>query len=129
MGFLKIYLIALVVFLVIDGIWLGLVARNFYSKEIGFLLKDSPNWIAAGVFYLFFIIGVVFFVINPAIEKESFRYLVIAALLFGTITYATYDLTNLATIKGWPLQVTLIDIAWGGFLTFAVSSITYYFVR
>ncbi len=129
MGFLKIYLIALVVFLVIDGIWLGLVARNFYSKEIGFLLKDSPNWIAAGVFYLFFIVGVVFFVINPAIEKESFRYLVIAALLFGTITYATYDLTNLATIKDWPLQVTLIDIAWGGFLTLAVSSITYYFVR
>lgn len=129
MNFLKIYLVAFFVFLVVDAIWLGLIAKNFYSKEIGFLLKETPNWLAAGVFYLFFIVGVVFFVINPAIEKESIRYLVIAALLFGTITYATYDLTNLATLKDWPLKVTIIDIAWGGVLTLIVSSVTYHFFK
>ncbi len=128
MSFIKIYLIALLVFLVVDGLWLGLIAKNFYQKEIGFLLKESPNWIAAGVFYLFFIIGIVFFVINPAIEKDSWRYLIVAAFLFGTLTYATYDLTNLATIKDWPLKVTIIDIAWGGILTTIVSVVTYYFV-
>ena len=105
------------------------MAKNFYSKELGFLLRETPNWWAAIVFYLFFIGALVFFVINPALEKESLRYLIIAAVLFGTVTYATYDLTNLATIKDWPLKVTIIDIIWGGFLATFVSLVTYFLVR
>ncbi len=129
MIYLKMYLIALVAFLIIDGLWLGLIARNFYRAEIGFLLKETPNFLVAGVFYLFFVAGIVFFVINPAIEKESMRYLITAAILFGTLTYATYDLTNLATIKDWSWQVTIVDIIWGGFLTTMVSLVTYFLVR
>ncbi len=129
MSYFKMYIIALIVFLIVDGLWLGLIAKDMYNKELGFLLKESPNWIAAGIFYLFFIVGIVFFVVNPAIEKESLRYLLIAAVLFGTLTYATYDLTNLATINNWPLKVTIIDIIWGGFLTTIVSLVTYYLVK
>jgi len=129
MAFLKMYLVALLVFLVIDGLWLGLIAKDFYQKEIGFLLRESPNLLVAGIFYLFFIVGIAFFVINPAIEKESLRYLLIAAVLFGTLTYATYDLTNLATIKDWSLKVTIVDIIWGGVLTTIVSVVTYYIVK
>ncbi len=129
MIYLKMYLIALAIFLIVDGLWLGLIARNFYRAEIGFLLKEAPNFLVAGIFYLFFVAGIVFFVINPAIEKESLRYLIVAAILFGTLTYATYDLTNLATIKDWSLKVTIVDIIWGGTLTTIVSVVTYYLVK
>ncbi len=124
--FWKIYLIALPVFLVIDMIWLGLIASNFYKKEIGFLMKDNVNWLAAGVFYLLFVSALIVFVITPAIEKNSWMHALIFGALFGLVTYATYDLTNLATIKDWPLFVTIVDLFWGAFLASSVSVITYF---
>lgn len=129
MTFLKEYLVAIVVFLLIDAVWLIFIAKDFYNKEIGHILAENPNFIAAGVFYLIFIAGLVFFVINPALAKESFKYAIFAGLLFGVITYSTYDLTNLATVKDWPLKVTIIDIVWGGFLSSAVSTITYLILK
>lgn len=124
--FIKLYAIALPVFFVIDMIWLGLVAKNFYNSQIGFLMTSKINWIAAIIFYLLFIIGLVVFVIIPAVEKNSLIKAMFFGALFGLVSYATYDLTNLATIKNWPLLVTIIDLIWGMVLGSLVSVITYF---
>lgn len=123
--FIKLYFIALPVFFVIDMFWLGIVAKNLYAKQIGFLMKTDINWLAAIIFYLLFIIGLVLFVVIPALEKQSLLQVILFGALFGLITYATYDLTNLATIKNWPLLVTIIDLIWGAILASSVSTITY----
>lgn len=123
--FLKLFIIALPVFFVIDMVWLVLVAKNFYQKQIGFLMKPEINWFAAIIFYLLFIAGLVTFVISPAIEKHSLVHAILFGALFGLITYATYDLTNLATLKDWPLLVTVIDLIWGTVLAASISAITY----
>lgn len=124
--FLKVYLIAFVVFLVIDLIWLGLVAKNLYKQKLGFIMSAKPNWIAALIFYLIFIAGLLFFVINPAIENNSWTYALFAGMFLGFLNYATYDLTNLATLKDWPLKITIIDLIWGTFLGGSVSVITFF---
>jgi len=124
--FVKLYFTALPVFLAIDMVWLGLVAKNFYAKQIGFLMKTNVNWPAAILFYLLFIVGLVLFVIAPALEKHSWMHAVLFGSLFGLITYATYDLTNLATIKDWPLLVTIVDLIWGMVLAASVSVISYF---
>jgi len=124
--FLKLYLIALPVFFVIDIMWLGLVAKNFYAKQIGFLMKTDVNWAAAIIFYLLFIVGLVLFVIVPSLEKHSWTNALLFGILFGLITYATYDLTNLATIKDWPLLVTIVDLIWGMVLAALVSVISFF---
>jgi uncharacterized membrane protein len=124
--FIKLYAIALPVFFAIDMVWLVLVAKNFYKKQIGFLMKPDINWTAAILFYLLFIVGLVFFVIAPALEKGSWTHALIFGALFGLITYATYDLTNFATLKDWPILVTLVDLAWGTILGASVSVATYF---
>ncbi len=123
--FIKLYLIALPVFFIIDMIWLVLVAKNFYQNQIGFLMKPEINWFAAVVFYLLFIAGLVIFVIFPAVEKHSWTNALLYGALFGLITYATYDLTNLATLKDWPVLVTVVDLVWGSVLAALISVITY----
>ena len=127
--FIKLYAIALPVFIVIDMIWLGLVARSFYRSQIGFMMKSDINWIAAITFYLLFVGGLVVFVIAPAIEKNSWRHALLFGALFGVITYATYDLTNLATLKDWPILITIVDLVWGAVLAASVSTVTYFIVR
>ena len=122
----KLFLIALPIFFVIDMAWLVLVAKRFYQEQIGFLMKPDINWFAAIIFYLLFIAGLVIFVIAPAIEKHSWVNAVLLGALFGLITYATYDLTNLATIKDWPLLVTIVDLIWGTVLAASISGITYF---
>ncbi|MGM0552071.1 MAG: DUF2177 family protein [Bacteroidota bacterium] len=124
--FLKSYLIAVPVFFAIDMLWLGLIANNLYRKGIGFIMKDSPNWSAAIIFYLLYLTGMVFFVIQPSLEKQSWKYALFVGMFFGFITYATYDLTNLATLKNWPVHITLIDLLWGTFLGGSVSVITHF---
>jgi uncharacterized membrane protein len=124
--FIKLYIIALPIFLAIDMAWLGLVAKNFYAKRIGFLMKTDINWTAAILFYLLFIIGLVLFVIMPAVGKGSWVHALLFGALFGLIAYATYDLTNLATLKDWPLIVTIVDLAWGAVLAGSVSMVTFF---
>jgi uncharacterized membrane protein len=124
--FQKLYFIALPVFFVIDMVWLGLVAKNFYRQQIGFLMKPDINWPAAIVFYLLFIAGLVTFVISPAFEKHSWMHALLYGAFFGVVTYATYDLTNLATTKDWPMLVTIVDLIWGSVLAASVSVITYF---
>lgn len=129
MDFIKRYLVALLVFFIIDMIWLGVVAKKLYQKELGFIMSDKPNWAAAIIFYLIFITGLVFFVINPAMERDSLSYALLVGMFFGFITYATYDLTNLATLKNWPIKITIIDLAWGTSLGGAVSSIAFLILK
>ena len=124
--FIKLYLIALPVFLGIDMVWLTLVAKNFYAKQIGYLMAKSPNLLAALIFYLIFIAGLVFFVITPALDEKMWTQALLAGAFFGLVTYGTYDLTNLATIKDWPIIVTIIDLIWGMFVSAAVAVATYF---
>ncbi len=127
--FLKLYAIALPVFFAIDMVWLGLVAQDFYRGQIGSLMKTDFNWTAAILFYLLFIGGLIFFVIAPAVEKKSWMDALLIGALFGFMTYATYDLTNLATLKDWPLTVTIVDLAWGTTLAASVSTVTYFIAQ
>jgi len=126
MEIIKTYLVAFIVFFLIDIVWLTVVARKLYQQELGFLLSDKPNWFAAALFYLVFLAGVVFFVINPALGKDSWKYALFTGMLFGFITYATYDLTNLATIKNWPLKITIIDLIWGTSIGGLIPVITFF---
>ncbi len=124
--FFKLYLIALPVFFLIDMLWLGVIAKNFYREQIGFLMKTDVNWVAAVIFYLIFIGGLVVFVLAPAVEKRSWINALLFGAFFGFVTYATYDLTNLAVTKGWPLLVTIVDLIWGATLAALVSTISYF---
>lgn len=125
----KIYLIALLIFFAIDMVWLGVISKNFYKGQLGFLMRPDVNWAAAVIFYLLFIGGLVFFVIDPAIEKKSLLFAALAGAFFGLVTYATYDLTNLATVKNWPLLVTIVDLIWGMLLSSAVSVGTFLIMK
>jgi len=126
--FFKLYAIALPVFFAIDMVWLGILAKNFYRAQIGHLMKPDVNWAAAIIFYLIFIAGLVVFVIAPAMEKGSWTHALLFGALFGLVCYATYDLTNLAVAKDWPLLVTVVDLVWGAVLASSVSTVTYFIV-
>lgn len=127
--FVKLYAIALPVFFAIDMLWLGVVAKNFYRQQIGALMKPDVNWSAALIFYFLFIVGLVVFVISPAVEKGSWLHAVGFGALFGLVCYATYDLTNLAVAKDWPLLVTVVDLVWGAVLASSVSTISYFLAQ
>jgi len=122
--YLKLYFATLIAFFAIDMVWLGLVARTFYRKYLGFLMAPSPNWLAAIIFYLLFIVGILVFVVVPGLEDNSPKTTLLRAALFGLIAYATYDLTNLATVKDWPVLVTVVDMAWGTVLSVVVSFVS-----
>ncbi len=123
------YLLTSVVFFAVDMLWLGLIAKDLYRKYLGDFLSSQINWTAAIIFYLLFIVGISIFAIYPAVQKDSIFSAVILGALFGMFTYATYDLTNLATLKDWPLQIVFIDIVWGAFLTAVVSAAGFYIVK
>ncbi|SRR6056297_1601405 len=127
-SYFKVYILAFLIFILIDSIWLGFIARDLYRKQIGFLLKEKFDMKVAVIFYLFFIAGLVFFVLNTAIINQSWQYALFAGLFYGFITYATYDITNLATIKDWPVMLTVIDIIWGSLICGTTSIIAYIIV-
>lgn len=123
------YLLTTIVFFAVDMTWLGFIAKDLYKKYLSNFLSDKVNWPAAIIFYLLFIIGIFYFAILPAVEKNSLAKAIISGALFGFFTYATYDLTNLATLKDWPLPIVFIDIIWGSVLTGIVSIAGYYIVK
>jgi len=124
--YLKLYLATLVAFFAIDIVWLAFVARTFYRKYIGFLMAPSPNWPAAIIFYLLFIAGILVLAVLPGLETGSLKTTLLRGALFGLVAYATYDLTNLATLKDWPLIVTVVDLIWGTVLSTVVSLAGYF---
>lgn len=126
---LNLYLITLVVFLGIDSVWLGLVAPKFYRSQIGHLMAEKANLAVAGLFYLLFVGALVYFVVAPAVQSGEMRDALLRGALFGLVTYATYDLTNHATLRGWPIAVTVVDMAWGTFLTAATSGLSVWAAR
>jgi uncharacterized membrane protein len=119
--YIKLYLLTLPVFLVIDILWLGLVAKGFYRRKLHFVLSADVNWVAAIVFYMIYIAGILFFAVRPAVSTGSWIQAAFLGAMFGFFTYATYDLTNLATIKNWPIAVVVVDILWGVFLCTVVA--------
>lgn len=129
MKVIYLYLLTIPVFFGIDMIWLGFVARGFYRNNLGHLLRPDVNWTAAVIFYLLYILGILIFAVMPALEKNSLRQAVILGGLFGFFAYATYDLTNLATLKDWPVNVVLVDIAWGVVLTASVAAASFFIGR
>lgn len=126
LNLIKLYGVTLVAFFAIDMLWLGVIARGFYRKHLGFLMAPATNWVAAIIFYLLFILGIVFFVVLPGLAAQSLRVTLLRAALYGLITYATYDLTNLATLKDWPVLLTVVDITWGVVLSTLVSLAGYF---
>jgi len=125
---LKHYFLTFVIFMGIDMVWLGVISKKLYADKLGYLMASKVNWVAAIIFYLLFIIGLLFFVLYPALQKGSWTYALLAGLFFGLVTYATYDLTNLATIKDWPLLITIIDLIWGSFISGTTSVLAYLFI-
>jgi uncharacterized membrane protein len=121
MPWIAAYIASAVTFLALDALWLGVVAQKMYQREFGPLLLEKPNMAAAAVFYALYLVGIVFFAVKPALEAGSWSRALIHGALFGLIAYATYDLTNLATLKGFPFKVVIPDLAWGAFVTSAAA--------
>lgn len=119
------YLASAATFFALDMLWLGFIAKNLYRDSLAHLLADNFNRVAAFGFYAIFLIGVLIFAVIPALNEGNFAKAAIYGALFGFFTYATYDLTNLSTLKNWPLGLTFIDIAWGAFLTASVAMVAY----
>jgi uncharacterized membrane protein len=121
MDFLIQVVVTLVIFTLVDLVWLVKVAPKLYRKYIGHLMSEKVNMVGAGLFYLIFIIGLVFFVVGPQVNNPLQAFL--NGAMFGLVTYATYDLTNLATLKAWPVTITVIDLIWGTLVTAVTSGL------
>ena len=122
--FFIVYAISIPVFIIIDLLWLGVIAKPFYQTRLSHLLGDV-NWVATIIFYLVFLLGLTFFAIYPTVARGTMMTGLILGGLFGFFTYATYDLTNWATLRGWPVSVVVFDMLWGTLLGAAVTAITY----
>ena len=127
--YLKLYALTVPVFFIIDLIWLGLVAKGYYQKNLGYILSPQVNWPAAITFYLIYIVGILVFAVVPALAKGALLHAALYGALYGFFTYMTYELTNLALLKNWPLGIVFVDILWGVVLCTAVASISYILAR
>ena len=127
--YLKLYLLTLPVFFIIDLLWLGVVAKGFYQKNLKYILSPNVNWTAAIIFYLMYIAGILIFAVVPGIAKDSLRHAALWGAMFGFFTYATYDLTNLALLKDWPLNIVIVDILWGAVLCTMVAAVSFYIAK
>ena len=123
------YAIAAVIFLILDLTWLGRIGRPLYQSRMGHLMADPPNVPAAVSFYAIFVAGLVYFVIHPAVADGSWVRALVVGAFFGLVTYATWDLTNLAVLKDFPSSIVPIDLAWGVVLSALVSVFTTLIVR
>lgn len=124
MTFLKFYLVSLAVFFTIDLFWLGVIAKDLYKEQIGFLMSNEVRWGPAILFYCLYMAGLVFFVILPVFHEGNWASALLYGGFFGLVCYGTYDLTNLATLKGWPMKIVVFDLLWGVFISGITSLIT-----
>lgn len=121
----KLYLLTIPVFFLIDILWLGVLAKNLYRPRIGHLMSDDVNWTAAFLFYFLYIVGILFFAVVPALKEGNWQTALMLGAAFGFFTYMTYDMTNLATLRDWSVIVVIADIIWGTVLCGAVASISF----
>ena len=117
MTFLKLYLLSLTIFFMIDLVWLGFIAKDLYNDQLGFLMAKQIRWIPAILFYFIYLAGLTFFVILPLTLSGNWMLALVYGGFFGLICYSTYDLTNYATLKDWPLKIVVIDLVWGTFIS------------
>ena len=115
-----------VTLLAFDGLWLGVVAKHYYKRQIGHVMATRPDILAAVLFYIVYLIGILILIIIPAHSNNSFTQLLWSAPLFGFVSYATYDLTSKAVIKKWPWKVTIVDLLWGTFVTTVTAIVGYW---
>jgi len=125
MRFIEHYAVLALIFVVIDSLWIAVVANKFYKKELGKLLIKKPKLGYGALFYALYIWGVIYFVLDPGLHVGDIGFIVKHGALLGLVMYATYDLTNLSTLKDWSRKLTVVDMIWGVLLTTAVSSIGY----
>jgi uncharacterized membrane protein len=124
-GFLKLYGASAAVLFATDLAWLGVVAKGFYARHLGSLLRPDVRWGPGVLFYLIYVAALLVFVVQPALERQSLARAVALGAFFGLTAYATYDLTSLALIRDFPTLVAVVDIAWGAFLTALVAAAGY----
>jgi uncharacterized membrane protein len=129
MKYILLYVLTFIVFLAIDAVWLLLISKNLYSKEIGHLMADKALLLPALIFYLLFVVGILIFAVVPGYQAQSLSKTLMLSALFGLMTYATYDLTNLATLRDWPLKITIIDIIWGTTVSTLTGLAGYYIAQ
>lgn len=122
------YLGAAAGLIVLDAIWLTLAIPHIYQPALGDLLAPQPNFLVAAVFYLLYLVGIVVFAVLPAAETKSLMHAIGAGALLGLVAYGTYDFTNLSTLRNWPVGLSLIDVAWGTFLTGTAAAIGFFAV-
>lgn len=123
---LKTFVAVLVPMLILDGIWLAVVAKSFYAKHLGSLMSPNPVWVAAVLFYLLYAAGIAYFIVAPAVSGSiAWHTVLMRGALFGLVAYATYDLTNHATMLNWPTVITAADMAWGATITGVTSLIAW----
>jgi uncharacterized membrane protein len=115
--------------LVIDAIWIGGVMKGFYKANLGYIMADTIKWLPALIFYVLYIGALVYFVVIPGAQGGNISETIMRAAFFGLVAYATYDLTNHATLTGWPWIVTVIDMAWGSLLTGFLGGVGFYVSR
>jgi uncharacterized membrane protein len=120
------YIAALLVFLALDAIWLGFIARDFFVEQMGPLLRDDPNFVVAALFYLVFVAGILYFAVIPGLREGSLMVAVLNGAFLGLLAYGTYDITNLAVLKGYPPLLAAVDMAWGTFLSGLTAGAGYY---
>lgn len=123
------YAATAVVFCGLDFLWLGFVAKGYYQSQVGALLLEKPNLPVAAAFYALYIVGVLIFAVLPALDGGNWQRALIYGALFGFFAYATYDLTNLATLKGWTSGMALLDLTWGALVTGASATAGYLITR
>ncbi|MDQ7840540.1 MAG: DUF2177 family protein [bacterium] len=118
------YVATLLVFLAVDMIWLGGIAKGLYRAELGHLMRPAPLWSAALIFYALYVVGILFFVVYPARGDAALTRVFFTGAFFGLIAYATFDLTSLAVIRDWPLRIVFIDLAWGAVITGITATVS-----
>jgi uncharacterized membrane protein len=124
-AWIRTYAVSLATFLLLDFLWLGLVARGFYRSQLGDLLASDVRWLPAVLFYMLFVAAILVFTVVPAVQRGSLERAILLGGFLGVVTYATYDLTNLATMRGFPAVVAVVDMAWGSVLSASVATVGY----
>lgn len=129
MTFVIAYLGTAIAFFGLDFIWLRFIAKDFYFSQLGSLLKESPQLGYAGAFYIFYVAGIVYLAIMPQLSGGTWKTAALAGLVLGLTAYGTYDMTNMSTLKNWPLKMSLVDLAWGGFVTSVAATVGFITVK